>query len=126
VSAFRLSRHTGTLDVGRELTRNWAETDLRSVLPSVKVPTLLLVQDIDARDVEEAEYIASLMPQAEFKTFPAGEWTSPEVRLAAQDEFQRFVGVELPRPDLDTVLATIMFTDIVGSTEVQSALGDRA
>jgi class 3 adenylate cyclase len=122
----KLSRHTGTPDVGRELTRNWAETDLRSVLPSVKVPTLLLVQDIDDGSVEEAEYIASLMPQSEFKTLPAGEWTSPEVRLAAQDEFERFVGVELPRPDVDTVLATILFTDIVGSTERQSALGDRA
>ena len=74
----KLSRHTGTPDVGRELTRNWAETDLRSVLPSVKVPTLLLVQDIDARAVEEAEYIASLMPQAEFKTLPAASWTSPK------------------------------------------------
>jgi class 3 adenylate cyclase len=122
----KLSRHTGTPDVGRELTRNWAETDLSSVLPSVKVPTLLLVQDIDDPGVEEAEYIASLMPQAEFKTLPAGEWTSLEVRLAAQDEFERFIGVELPRPDPDTVLATVLFTDIVASTERQSALGDRA
>jgi class 3 adenylate cyclase len=122
----KLSRHTGTPDVGRELTRTWAETDLRSVLPSVKVPALLLVQDIDDGSVEEAEYIASLMPQAEFKTLPAGEWTSRKVRVATQDEFQRFVGVELPRLDLDTVLATIVFTDIVASTERQSALGDRA
>lgn len=38
---------------------------------------------------------------------------------------REFVGVELPDPELDTVLATVLFTDIVGSTERQAALGDR-
>jgi hypothetical protein len=63
----RMSRHTGTPDVARELTRNWYETDIRAVLPSVKVPTLLLAQKTDPGIVEEAAYIASLMPLAEFK-----------------------------------------------------------
>ena len=78
------------------------------------------------RDVEEAEYIASLMPQAEFKLVAAGVSTSPEVLLAALDEIRRFVGVELPKPELDTVLATVLFTDIVGSTERSRLLGDHA
>ena len=122
----KLARHTGTPDVGRELTRIWYETDIRPVLPSVKVRTLLLAQETNTREVEEAEYIASLMPLAEFKPIPGGPVTSSDVLLAARDEYQRFIGVELPKLDLDTVLATILFTDIVGSTENQAALGDHA
>jgi class 3 adenylate cyclase len=120
----RMSRHTGTPDVARELTRNWYETDIRAVLPSVKVPTLLLAQKTDPGIVEEAAYIASLMPLAEFKPMRDGPLSSLVVQSAALDDIRRFVGVEPPKPDLDTVLATILFTDIVGSTERQSALGD--
>jgi pimeloyl-ACP methyl ester carboxylesterase len=120
----KLARHTGTPDVGRELTRIWYETDIRAVLPSVKLRTLLLAQETNTSGVEEAEYIASLMPLAEFKPIPGGLETSPEVQSAVRDEYQHFIGVELPKHDLDTVLATILFTDIVASTENQAALGD--
>jgi class 3 adenylate cyclase len=51
---------------------------------------------------------------------------SPEVISAQVDEIRGFVGAEPSRPELDTVLATVLFTDIVDSTERQSALGDRA
>jgi class 3 adenylate cyclase/pimeloyl-ACP methyl ester carboxylesterase len=119
------SRHTGTPDVVRELKWGWAETDIRGVLPSVKVPALLFAQESDPEGIKEAEYIASLMPLAQLNVLPGGAPNSPEVISAAWDEFQRFVGVELPRPEQNTVLASILFTDIVASTERQSALGDR-
>jgi class 3 adenylate cyclase/pimeloyl-ACP methyl ester carboxylesterase len=122
----KLARHTGTPDVGRELTRIWYETDIQPVLPSVKLPTLLLAQETNPRGIEEAEYIASLMPLAEFKPIPGGLATSSDVLSATRDEFGRFVGVDLPKLDLDTVLATILFTDVVASTENQAALGDHA
>ena len=63
----KLSRHTATPDVARELQRIWYETDIRQVLPSVNVPALLLDQHATQSDVEETQYIASLMPQAELK-----------------------------------------------------------
>jgi class 3 adenylate cyclase len=85
---------------------------------------LLLAQETDPGIVEEAAYIASLMPLAEFKPMRDGPLSSLVVQSAALDDIRRFVGVEPPKPDLDTVLATILFTDIVGSTERQSALGD--
>src|SRR5262249_51810898 len=44
-------------------------------------------------------------------------------RLAA---LQRFIGIEPRRPALDTILSTVLFTDIVGSAERQATLGDRA
>jgi class 3 adenylate cyclase/pimeloyl-ACP methyl ester carboxylesterase len=120
----KLSRHTATPDVAQELSRIWYETDIRSVLPSVKVPTLLLDSLITPADEEETQYIASLMPFSEVKPLPQGVPES-EVVSAVVDEIRRFSGIEPPEPDLDTMLATIMFTDIVGSTHTQASLGDR-
>ena len=121
----KLSRHTATPDVARELQRIWYETDIRPVLPSVNVPALLLDQHTTQSDVEETQYVASLMPQAELKVMPKGVLSSPEVLSAVVDEIRRFVGVEPPMPELDTVLATVLFTDIVGSTERAAEMGDR-
>ena len=122
----KLSRHTSSPDVARELMRIWYETDIRSVLPSVNVPALLLDQHTTQGDVEETQYVASLMPLAEVKVLPQGAISSPEVLSAVVDEIRQFVGVEPPLPELDTILATVLFTDIVGSTEKQSTLGTRA
>jgi class 3 adenylate cyclase len=122
----KLSRHTGTPDVAKELTRIWYETDIREVLPSVNVPALLLDQYATQSDVEEVQYIASLMPLADLKVLPQGMLSSPQVLSAVVDEIRRFVGVDAPVPDLDTVLATVLFTDIVASTQKQAALGSRA
>jgi len=66
------------------------------------------------------------MPLAEVKVLPQGVISSPEVLSAVVDEIRQFVGVEPPLPELDTILATVLFTDIVGSTEKQSTLGTRA
>jgi class 3 adenylate cyclase len=122
----KLSRHTASPDVARELQRIWYETDIRPVLPSVNVPVLLLDQHATQTDVEETQYVASLMPQAEIKVVPQGLLDSPTVLSAVVDEIRRFVGVEPSMPELDTVLATVLFTDIVASTEKQFALGSHA
>jgi class 3 adenylate cyclase len=89
------------------------------------VPTLLLDEQLTPNDVEETQYIASLMPLAEFKPLPGGVSKS-EVVSAVVEEIRRFAGVEPPMAELDTVLATVLFTDIVSSTEKQSALGGHA
>src|SRR4029453_19479925 len=94
-----MSPHTGTPSLARELTKNWYETDIRAVLPSVKVPTLLLAQETDPGIVEEAAYIASLMPLAEFKPMRDGPLSSLVVQSAALDHIRRFVGAEPPKPD---------------------------
>ena len=122
----KLSRGTATPDVARQMTENWHETDVRSILPSVGVPILLLTQGMVEEEIAEAEYVASLLPSAELRRLPVGQLFSAEVISAQVSEIRRFAGVEPIRHELDTVLATILFTDIVGSTEHQSALGDRA
>jgi class 3 adenylate cyclase len=55
-----------------------------------------------------------------------GVGTTEPVIEAALDAVRRFVGAERPALELSTILSTVLFTDIVGSTEKQAALGDRA
>jgi class 3 adenylate cyclase len=118
-------RSTCTPDVARHLSDIWYEIDVRGVLGVVKTPTLLLVHEERKAAVEEAEYIASQMPEAEVRRMPGYAWTIEEQSEWAE-QIRDFIGIERPHPSFETVLATVLFTDIVGSTERQAALGDRA
>jgi class 3 adenylate cyclase len=102
--------------------------DVRPVLPSVRVPTLLLYRrdDADVR-VEEGRFIASQIPGAKLVELSGTDhfmWTG-EVH-ALLDEVEEFLTGIRRGPDPDRVLATVLFTDLVGSTEVAARLGDRA
>jgi class 3 adenylate cyclase len=121
----RMSRHTATPDVALELARIWNETDVRGVLPSVHVPTLVLWLE-DASNVEEVAYAASLIPSSELRLLPGSQEGTPEVRSAAMDAIRSFIGIEAPAVGLDTILSTVLFTDIVDSTRIQAIRGDRA
>jgi class 3 adenylate cyclase len=115
----KLSRHTATPDVARELSQIWYETDVRGVLGSVRAPSLIITEP-DPAFIEEATYVASLLHDArvEVRNLAAGPGQAAEL-------IRRFTGAESPTASMDTVLATVLFTDIVGSTEKQSSLGDR-
>jgi class 3 adenylate cyclase/pimeloyl-ACP methyl ester carboxylesterase len=117
-----MSRHTATPDMARELDRIWYETDVRAVLPSVRAPTLLIVRDGSRRKVEVAEYVASLMSDATVAAV-SGAFGPDEIE-PVMNAIRPFLGVESPAPELDTFLATVLFTDIVGSTARQASLGD--
>jgi class 3 adenylate cyclase len=100
--------------------RVYGETDLREMLPTIRVPTLVLYghplrdQMLDlARRINDARAL-----KIEGKGFTLFEDMTREV--------EAFVSDMGPEPVPDTVLATVMFTDIVGSTERAAALGDRA
>jgi class 3 adenylate cyclase/pimeloyl-ACP methyl ester carboxylesterase len=121
--ASRLSRNCCTPDVARELTAIWYETDVRAILPAVKCPTLLLSRG-GVEDPQTA-YVASLMPNATVRPLPDDAW-SDELMAVELEEIRSFIGIEPPARDLDSVLATVLFTDIVGSTAKQAALGDTA
>jgi class 3 adenylate cyclase len=102
----------------------WYDTDVRGILPSVHASTLLLAET-NAEPSTEVEYVASLMPNTEVRTVP-GHPYSAELTDAGLDAIRRFVGLEPPVTGLDTILASVLFTDIVGSTDRQAALGDLA
>jgi class 3 adenylate cyclase len=117
----RLSRQMCTPDTARELVEIWYQTDVRGALPAVKVPALVTTDTDSSEDVEETTYVASLMPRATVERVGGG------FRLGRDhlDAVRRFLGVQSPRPSLESVLTTVLFTDIVGSTQTQAALGDR-
>jgi class 3 adenylate cyclase/pimeloyl-ACP methyl ester carboxylesterase len=119
------TRSACTPDVAALLADMWYETDVRGVLGAVQTPTLLLVHEERKPEVEEAEYIASQMPGAEIRLMPGFAWTSEEQSMWAE-QIRDFVGIERPHPTFETVLSTVLFTDIVGSTEQLVAFGDRA
>ncbi len=119
--ASKQSRNACTPDVAKQLSAIWFDIDVRGVLPSVKCPALLLSREGYSR--AEVAHIASLMPNAEIRDVPPGAWTD-ESLLVGVEEIRRFMGIEPPPTDLDSVLAAVLFTDIVGSTQKQASLGD--
>ena len=120
----RQSRNACTPDVAQSLSLVWYETDVRGLLPSVQTPTLLLAYT-DADPSPEFDYIASLMPHAERETIRGAPYSAEQVD-AGLEAIRRFVGARPPATGLDTILSTVLFTDIVGSTERQAAMGDVA
>ena len=100
--------------------------DVRDVLPSIRVPAVVMhrTDDRDA-NVEEGHYIASRIPGARFVEFPGADhswWTQD--RDALIDEIEELVTGVRPAPEPDRVLATVLFGDVVGSTERLRELGD--
>jgi hypothetical protein len=121
----KLSRRAATPDVARDLAGIWFETDIRSVLPSVNVATLLLDQQTTPSDVEETQYIGSLMPLAEFKPLSPAVSMS-EVVAAVVDETRRFAGIEPRKAELEHGASHLPVHCIVDSTRRQSARGAHA
>jgi class 3 adenylate cyclase/pimeloyl-ACP methyl ester carboxylesterase len=104
--------------------RAFADTDLSEVLPAVRVPALVLyrprsIYEDHSRDVAQRIPGATLVAVSGTQSW--GIFLSPEL----PDEVERFVGGEHPEVP-ESVLVTLLFTDIVGSTERSAELGDRA
>ena len=105
------------------------ELEIRHVLPAVHVPTLVLHQtDDSAVPVEEGRYLAANIDGAKYIELPGRDhWPVYEREVVDQmiGEIEEFLTGSRSEPDLDRVLATVMFTDIVGSTKRAAEIGDR-
>ena len=104
-----------------------AAYDACSVLPAVSVPTLVLHRDGDPLvGVDQGREAARIIPEAKYVELAGTDhlpfFEDPETTLGLIEEF---VTGERRGPEHDRVLATVVFTDIVGSTERASQLGDR-
>jgi class 3 adenylate cyclase/pimeloyl-ACP methyl ester carboxylesterase len=119
----KATRNACTPDVARDLAKIWYETDVRGVLPAVQVPTLIVAHPDRSDDFDRANHVASLIPGAELQGIPGRAWSEVGIRPLAE-KLRRFVGVERTPTELDTILSTVMFTDIVNSTQKQASLGD--
>ncbi len=111
----------------RDLVVMNSQADVRDVLPAIQAPTLVLHRrdDLDAR-VDEGRYIAGRIPGARFVELPGDTHVPMWEPDDLLDEIEEFLTGMRPTHVEDRVLATILFTDLVGSTERARELGDRA
>ncbi|MGH2463059.1 MAG: alpha/beta fold hydrolase [Candidatus Limnocylindria bacterium] len=121
----RYLRHSLTPGLAVLQNRVWIDADYRHVLPAIHVPTLV----IDRRpNPAIGRHLADLIPAAELLRLPDEPqlpWIPGSERAASAIE--RFVGaIRAEEVDLERVLATILFTDLVGSTDRAAQLGDAA
>jgi class 3 adenylate cyclase len=103
------------------------EIDVRHVLPSIRVPTLIThrIGDRNIR-IQQARYMAERIPGAKLVELPGDDhmaWFGDIDTIL--DEVEEFLTGVRPEPEADRVLATILFTDIVGATERAAELGDK-
>jgi class 3 adenylate cyclase/pimeloyl-ACP methyl ester carboxylesterase len=111
--------------MARALVEGVFEYDVRDILPTVQVPTLVLHRSDEWMPVELGRDVAERIPGAQFVELPgddhiffAGDWQS------IVSEIEAFVTGERREPESDRVLQTVLFTDIAGSTERAAQLGD--
>ncbi|MBA3561190.1 MAG: adenylate/guanylate cyclase domain-containing protein [Actinobacteria bacterium] len=111
----------------RDLILMNSQADVRELLPSVQCPTLVLHRqgDRDAR-VEEGRYVAARIPGARFVELGGEDHVPMHDPDQIVDEVEEFLTGVRPAPASDRILATILFTDLVGSTERVESLGDAA
>jgi class 3 adenylate cyclase len=101
--------------------------DVRDVVPVVQQPTLVLHRaDNDYVRAAHGRYLAEHLPNAKYVELPGADhlFTSADIDAVA-DEIEEFLTGARHTPNVDRVLATVMFTDVVNSTQQAAALGDR-
>jgi hypothetical protein len=105
-----------------------SKIDIRSILPTIRVPTLVIHRTGDSTiDVEGGRYLAEHISGARYLEF-AGIDHMPFIGdnvTEMADAIQEFLTGSRAAVPADRVLATVLFTDIVGSTEKAAELGDR-
>ena len=113
--------------------RRYAEADVRAVLPTIQVPTLIFA-DLDARGEstpEAGRFLADRIPEGQLVEQSSGlinqGWHWYTRGDGVVEEVGRFLaGIQQEDASFDRVLATVLFTDIVGSTDTAAEIGDRA
>ncbi len=120
-------RQSASPGAAATLLRMNTEIDIRGILPTIGVPTLVLHRRGDREaDIEEARWIAGQIPGARLVELDGADhlpWVGDQDALL--DEVEEFLTGARGGPASDRVLATVVFTDIVGSTERAAAVGDR-
>jgi class 3 adenylate cyclase/pimeloyl-ACP methyl ester carboxylesterase len=103
------------------------QVDVRSVLSSIQAPTLILHRAENRHyRAPMGRYLAEHILGAKYVELPGADWYPPFVNAQpVLDEIEEFLTGARPVPAQDRILATVMFTDIVGSTDLAARLGDQ-
>jgi class 3 adenylate cyclase len=115
-------RFSASPGAAAEFFRMLGDTDITDVLPTIRVPTLVAHR---ARWRDAAERVTALIPGAVRVEIPGVDnppWVGDEVA----EEIAQFLSGREETPVPESILTTVLFTDIVGSTERAAALGDSA
>jgi len=111
------------------LMRMNSQIDITEILPSVNVPTLVIHRKDDmVVRVEAGRRLAERIPEAKYVELSGADHLPfvGENSDRILDEMEHFLTGETSTPSVERVLATVVFTDIVGSTAKAQALGDQA
>jgi class 3 adenylate cyclase len=123
----KMQRAMASPKAAQPFWRSMLEVDVRTVLPLIQVPTLVLHRrDVQLLPIEHGRYLAEHIPEAKLVELPGADlplvWEEPQLALDLIEEF--LTGVRRA-VEPNRVLATVLFTDIVDSTKLASRLGDR-
>jgi class 3 adenylate cyclase len=122
--AARCERISCTPDEAVARWRGWYDADVRALLPAINVPTLVLVRQ-GHRTTDQHRYVARHIKGARSVELPGPDraYFAGDTRPML-DAIEQFLTGKLPTYEIDRVLSTVVFTDIVGSTDHASRLGD--
>lgn len=123
----RMQRLSASPSSMAAIERIWSEIDIRPILATIQVPTLILHRTGDpVEDLEAGRDMARRIPGARFVELPGSDWPAwAGDQAAVLQEIESFVrSIREAEAELDRVLATVLVTDIVGSTEKAADLGD--
>jgi class 3 adenylate cyclase len=124
----RIERAAASPGSVRALMRANYDIDVRSLLPTLRVPTLILHRADDGLvPVRAGRYLAEHIPGARYAEIPGSDHLvlDLETQDVIADQIEEFITGGRRRLEADRVVATVMFTDIVGSTERAAQIGDR-
>jgi pimeloyl-ACP methyl ester carboxylesterase len=122
------SRLCASPQAARAIDAMEEDVDLRGLLPDIRVPTLVLQAEGDEGNGlwGASEWVAQHIPGAQYVVIPNATHVLEAKDVEAFDAIDRFVaGIQEVEAEFDRVLASVLFTDIVGSTDHAASLGDR-
>jgi class 3 adenylate cyclase len=123
----RYERQSASPGMAKAIGHLATQVDIREILPAISVPTLLLHRAGDmSRPVEGARYMAERIPGATLVELEGDDHFPFAGDVDALiDELETFLTGARPARESDRRLLTVLFTDIVGSTQRAAELGDR-
>ena len=124
----RRERQSASPSAAVACIRMSGEVDARDILPTIRVPTLVLHRTGDTRvTIDAGRYIADHIPGAKLVELPGvnhNPYNEPEIVDRVAGEIEEFLTGSRGEVEVDRVLATVLFTDIVDSTKRAAELGD--
>jgi class 3 adenylate cyclase len=125
----RFERQSASPSAVIAIRRMNRDIDVRHILPAVRVPTLIMHRVGDsAIPIESGRYLAANIPGAKYVELPGSNHNplnEPDMTERIVGEVEEFLTGSRRDAEVDRVLATVLFTDIVGSTKRAAELGDR-